>query len=64
MPVSALAMPGPSEHYIRGMSASDRGLGGAVIDANDRDGQFAYQAIVGVATPLTWLGVTGLTLTA
>ena len=34
------------------------------IFADDNDGQFAYQAIVGVATPLTWLGVTGLTLTA
>ena len=50
-------------HHIRGVSFRP-GLGGAVIDANDRDGQFAYQAIVGVATPLTWLGVTGLTLTA
>ena len=50
-------------HHIRGQSFQP-GLGGAVIDANDRDGQFAYQAIVGVATPLTWLGVPGLTLTA
>ena len=44
---------------IRGQSAN-----GLVLHADDNDGQFAYQAIVGVATPLTWLGVTGLTLTA
>ncbi|MDN3566264.1 OmpA family protein [Paeniroseomonas aquatica] len=40
------------------------GANGGVLQADDRDGQFAYQGIVGVATPLTWLGVTGLTLTA
>ncbi len=44
---------------IRGQSAN-----GLVIHSNDDNGQFAYQGIVGVATPLTWLGVTGLTLTA
>jgi OOP family OmpA-OmpF porin len=41
-----------------------QGANGLVIQSNDTDGQFAYQGIVGVATPLTWLGVTGLTLTA
>jgi outer membrane protein OmpA-like peptidoglycan-associated protein len=45
---------------IRGVSA----VNGLVLTADDDDGQFAYQAILGVATPLTWLGVTGLTLTA
>ncbi|MCO6419571.1 OmpA family protein [Siccirubricoccus sp. KC 17139] len=44
---------------LRGQSAN-----GLVIHSNDDDGQFAYQAIVGVATPLTWVGVRGLTLTA
>ena len=44
---------------IRGVAAN-----GLVINADGDDGQFAYQAIVGVATPLTWLGVTGLSLTA
>ncbi len=37
---------------IRGQSNAP-GRGGAVIFANDTDGQFAYQAIVGVGTPLT-----------
>ncbi|MBK1659745.1 OmpA family protein [Paracraurococcus ruber] len=45
---------------VRGQSAAN----GLVIHSNDSDGQFAYQAIVGVGTPLTWLGITGLTLTA
>ena len=41
------------------------GAGGATtLFSNDNEGRFAYQGIVGVATPLTWLGVTGLTLTA
>jgi len=31
---------------------------------NDRDGQFAYQGIAGLAFPLTWAGVPGLTFTA
>jgi OOP family OmpA-OmpF porin len=48
---------------IRGQSNAP-GRGGAVLFANDTDAQFAYQGIVGVGTPLTWLGVTGLTLTA
>ena len=48
---------------IRGQS-NRAGGGGAVLYANDTDAQFAYQGIVGVGTPLTWLGVTGLTLTA
>ena len=48
---------------IRGQSNAP-GRGGAVLYANDTDAQFAYQGIVGVGTPLTWLGVTGLTLTA
>jgi len=48
---------------IRGQSNAPGG-GGAVIYANDTDAQFAYQGILGVGTPLTWLGVTGLTLTA
>jgi outer membrane protein OmpA-like peptidoglycan-associated protein len=45
---------------LRGQSATN----GLTLHSNDEDGQFAYQAIVGVGTPLTWLGVTGLTLTA
>jgi len=44
---------------VRGQSNN-----GLVLHANDTDAQFAYQGIVGVATPLTWLGVTGLTFTA
>ncbi|TCZ59912.1 OmpA family protein [Roseicella aquatilis] len=47
-------------HNIRGQSVPT----GQVIYSNDTNGQFAYQAIVGVGTPLTWLGITGLTLTA
>ena len=38
--------------------------GGVSINVDDTDGQFAYQAIIGVGTPFTWLGVPGLTLTA
>ncbi|MBL6455344.1 OmpA family protein [Belnapia sp. T6] len=49
---------------IRGVSAGN----GLVLHADDKqsigDGSFAFQGIVGLATPLTWLGVTGLTLTA
>src|SRR6478736_6008459 len=48
---------------IRGQS-NRAGAGGAVIYSDDTDAQFAYQGILGVGTPLTWLGVTGLTLTA
>jgi outer membrane protein OmpA-like peptidoglycan-associated protein len=36
----------------------------ATFRSDDSYGRFAYQGIVGVGTPLTWLGVTGLTLTA
>ncbi|WP_149541264.1 OmpA family protein [Siccirubricoccus phaeus] len=45
---------------LRGQSAAN----GLVFHSNDSDGQLAYQAIIGVATPFTWLGVRGLTLTA
>jgi outer membrane protein OmpA-like peptidoglycan-associated protein len=45
---------------MRGQSAAN----GLVFSANDTDAQFAYQLIAGVGTPLTWLGITGLTLTA
>lgn len=38
--------------------------GGLSVTLNDTDGRFAAQAIAGVAMPLTWLGVRGLTLTA
>ncbi|WP_431268180.1 OmpA family protein [Dankookia sp. P2] len=48
---------------VRGQSNAP-GRGGAVLYADDTDAQFAYQGILGVATPLTWLGVTGVTLTA
>ncbi|MBX9702450.1 MAG: OmpA family protein [Acetobacteraceae bacterium] len=37
---------------------------GLSINVDDTSGAFAFQGIAGVATPLTWLGVTGLTLTA
>ncbi|WP_135471044.1 outer membrane protein, partial [Crenalkalicoccus roseus] len=47
-------------HNIRGVSVPT----GLVLHADDTDGRFAYQAIVGVGTPLTWAGVPGLTLTA
>ncbi|MBV1798025.1 OmpA family protein [Siccirubricoccus sp. G192] len=47
-------------HNVRGNSSPT----GARFFADDSDGQFAYQAIAGVAAPLTWLGVTGLSLTA
>ena len=45
---------------VRGQNTGN----GLAIFSNDTNGQFAYQGIVGVGTPLTWLGVTGLTLTA
>ena len=45
-------------HRLR---ASAAGLSATV---DDTDGRFAAQAIAGVAVPLTWLGVRGLTLTA
>jgi len=48
---------------IRGQSGAP-GAGGAVLFSDDTNGQFAYQGIIGLATPLTWLGVTGVTLTA
>ena len=53
-------------HNIRGQSNAFGTVPGAgpVLFSNDTNGQFAYQGIVGVATPLTWLGATGLTLTA
>ncbi len=51
-------------HNIRGVSTGT----GLVLHADDAqsigDGSFAFQGIFGLATPLTWLGVTGLTLTA
>ena len=47
-------------HNARGISIPGR----VNLNVNDTDGQFAYQAIVGVATPFTWLGVPGLSLTA
>jgi len=34
------------------------------VTANGTSGRFGYQGIAGVAAPLTWLGVPGLTLTA
>jgi outer membrane protein OmpA-like peptidoglycan-associated protein len=37
---------------------------GASLTSSDTDGRFAYQAILGVAAPLTWAGVPGLSLTA
>ena len=37
---------------------------GLALNVNDDAGAFAFQGIAGIATPLTWLGVTGLTLTA
>jgi len=45
------------------MRARSLGTGLQVV-SDDTDGQFAFQGIAGLATPLTWLGVTGLTLTA
>jgi OOP family OmpA-OmpF porin len=51
-------------HNFRGVSAN-RAL---TLYANDAqsiaDGSFAYQAMIGFATPLTWAGIRGLTLTA
>jgi outer membrane protein OmpA-like peptidoglycan-associated protein len=47
----------------RGVSAAPA-TAGINLNVNDNDAQFAYQAIVGVGTPFTWLGVPGLTLTA
>jgi len=47
-------------HNIRGRSVNT----GLVLHSDDRgQGAFAYQAIAGVGTPFTWLGVPGLTLT-
>ena len=37
---------------------------GLTVTLDDTDGRFAFQGIAGVAAPLTWLGVRGLTLTA
>ena len=48
---------------IRGVSGAP-GANGLVFHADDQDGRFAYQAIAGIAVPFTWLGATGLTLTA
>jgi OmpA-OmpF porin, OOP family len=45
---------------LRGQSRNT----GLIFGGNDTDAQFAYQAIAGVAAPLTWLGVRGLSLTA
>jgi OmpA-OmpF porin, OOP family len=46
-------------HNIRGQNPTN----GLVFHGDDTQGAFAYQAIAGVATPFTWLGVPGLTLT-
>jgi outer membrane protein OmpA-like peptidoglycan-associated protein len=48
---------------IRGVS-NNPGTAGAQIFSDDKDGSFAFQGIAGIATPFTWLGVPGLTLTA
>jgi len=45
---------------LRGVSA----VNGLRFNGTGSDGQFAYQAIAGVAVPFTWLGVPGLTFTA
>jgi len=37
---------------------------GLSVTLNDTNGQFAFQGIAGVAVPLTWLGLRGLSLTA
>jgi outer membrane protein OmpA-like peptidoglycan-associated protein len=37
---------------------------GLSLNADGTDGNFAFQGIVGIGTPLTWLGARGLTLTA
>ncbi len=37
---------------------------GLSVTLNDTNGQFAAQGVAGVAVPLTWLGVRGLSLTA
>jgi len=50
-------------HNIRGVSGAP-GAAGTQIFSNDRDGSFAFQGILGIAAPFTWLGVPGLTLTA
>jgi len=45
---------------VRGISVPT----GLNVNIDDSDPRFAYQAIVGVATPFTWLGIPGLSLTA
>lgn len=45
-------------HRLRASAA------GLSVTLDDTDGRFGAQAIAGVAVPLTWLGVRGLTLTA
>ena len=50
---------------VRGTSNAPGGANGFSVYSDDIDkGRFAYQGIAGVAVPFTWLGVTGLTLTA
>jgi outer membrane protein OmpA-like peptidoglycan-associated protein len=48
---------------IRGVSGAPGNVG-TQLYSNDRDGSFAFQGILGLAVPFTWLGVPGLTLTA
>ena len=49
---------------IRGVSGAAGVPAGTQFFSNKSDGSFAYQGIAGIATPFTWLGVPGLTLTA
>ena len=49
---------------LRGVSGAPGAVNGVGLHADDTDGNFAYQGIAGIATPFTWLGVPGLTLTA
>jgi len=49
---------------LRGISGAPGAVNGVGIQADDITGNFAAQGILGIATPFTWLGVPGLTLTA
>jgi outer membrane protein OmpA-like peptidoglycan-associated protein len=50
-------------HRVRGVSVNTP-TNGITVDADDTGGAFAYQAILGVAMPMTWAGVPGLSFTA
>ena len=49
---------------LRGVSGAPGARNGVQVFSDDITGNIAYQVIAGIATPLTWAGIPGLTLTA